>query len=68
MLALFTASPEAKLTIDLASQTISLPDGEKVGFDIDGFAKTCLLNGVDELGYLLGMEDEIAAYEAAMAG
>jgi 3-isopropylmalate/(R)-2-methylmalate dehydratase small subunit len=65
MLALFEASPEAELVIDLASQTVRLPDGHEVGFAIDGFAKTCLLNGVDELGYLLNMEDKIAAYEAA---
>ena len=32
-------------------------------FPIDGFAKSCLLNGVDELGYLLGFEQEISAYE-----
>jgi 3-isopropylmalate/(R)-2-methylmalate dehydratase small subunit len=68
MLALFTTSPQAELTIDLASQTISLPDGQDVGFAIDGFAKTCLLNGVDEVGYLLSMEDRIAAYEAAITG
>jgi len=68
MLALFAGSPEAELSIDLASQTISLPDGQVVGFAIDGFAKTCLLNGIDELGYLLSMEDRIAAYEAAVTG
>jgi 3-isopropylmalate/(R)-2-methylmalate dehydratase small subunit len=68
MLALFTASPEAEVTIDLASQTVSLPDGQAVSFAIDGFAKTCLLNGVDELGYLLSMEDRIATYEAAVTG
>ena len=68
MLALFTASHEAELTIDLASQTISLPDGQGVSFTIDEFAKTCLLNGVDELGYLLNMDDRIAAYEAAVTG
>jgi 3-isopropylmalate/(R)-2-methylmalate dehydratase small subunit len=64
MLALFEASPEAELVIDLANQTVSLPDEQEVGFSIDSFAKTCLLNGVDELGYLLDMEDKIAAYEA----
>jgi 3-isopropylmalate/(R)-2-methylmalate dehydratase small subunit len=68
MLALFTASPEAELTIDLASQTISMPDGQVVSFTIDSFAKTCLLHGVDELGYLLNMEIRIAAYEAAVTG
>ncbi len=66
MLALFTASPQAKLTIDLASQTVSLPDGQDVSFAIDEFAKTCLLNGVDELGYLSSMEDKIAAYETTI--
>jgi 3-isopropylmalate/(R)-2-methylmalate dehydratase small subunit len=65
---LFTASPEAELTIDLASQTISMPDGQVVSFTIDSFAKTCLLNGVDELGYLLNIDDRIAAYEAAVTG
>ena len=55
--------PAAELSIDLASQTLSLPDGRKVTFPIDGFAKTCLLNGVDELGYIAGFEKEIAAYE-----
>ena len=55
--------PAAELSIDLATQTLSLPDGRKVTFPIDGFAKTCLLNGVDELGYIAGFEKEIAAYE-----
>ncbi len=57
--------PAAELSIDLASQTLSLPDGRKVTFPIDGFAKTCLLNGVDELGYIAGFEKEIAAFEAS---
>ena len=68
MLALFSTSPQAELTIDLASLTINLPDGQEADFAIDGFSKACLLNGVDELGYILGMEEKIAAYEAAMAG
>ncbi len=55
--------PTAELSIDLATQTLSLPDGRKVTFPIDGFAKTCLLNGVDELGYIAGFEKEIVAYE-----
>ena len=55
--------PSAELTVDLASQTVSLPDGRKVTFPIDGFAKACLLNGVDELGYILGFEKQIAEYE-----
>ncbi len=57
--------PTAELTIDLASQTITLPDGNKVSFPIDRFAKDCLLNGVDELGYILRFEKEITAFESA---
>jgi len=64
MVAYFTANPDAELTIDLSEQIITLPDGQKVGFPIDDFAKTCLLKGVDELGYLLSLENKIAAYEA----
>jgi 3-isopropylmalate/(R)-2-methylmalate dehydratase small subunit len=59
--------PTAELSIDLAAQTITLPDGKKVSFPIDPFAKNCLLNGVDELGYILRFEDKIAAFEAAHA-
>ena len=55
--------PTAELSIDLATQTLLLPDGRKVTFPIDAFAKTCLLNGVDELGYILGFEKDIAAFE-----
>ncbi len=55
--------PAAELSVDLASQSLSLPDGRKVTFPIDGFAKTCLLNGVDELGYILGFEKQIAEFE-----
>lgn len=56
--------PAAELSVDLASQTLSLPDGRNVTFPIDGFAKTCLLNGVDELGYIMGFEKDIAAFES----
>ncbi|HXQ34910.1 MAG TPA: 3-isopropylmalate dehydratase small subunit [Anaerolineales bacterium] len=55
--------PNTELTVDLASQTLSFPHGS-VTFPIDPFNKTCLLNGVDELGYILGFEKEIAKYEA----
>jgi 3-isopropylmalate/(R)-2-methylmalate dehydratase small subunit len=60
-------APQAEITVDLASQTVSLPGGKKVNFPIDGFSKACLLNGVDELGYLLGFEEKIKEYEAAHA-
>ena len=54
--------PNAELTVDLESQTLTLPNGS-VNFPIDPFNKTCLLNGVDELGYILGFEKEIAEFE-----
>jgi len=56
--------PHAEVTVDLASQTMTLPTGQSVPFPIDGFSKTCLLKGTDELGYLLSFEEQIAAYEA----
>ena len=62
LLALVAANPDAELTLDLAAQTLSFPGGS-VTFPIDPFNKTCLLNGVDELGYILGFEPEIAAFE-----
>jgi len=56
-------NPEMLLTIDLPSQTLTLPDGETVTFPIDTFSKKCLLEGVDQLGYLLKRETLIEAYE-----
>ena len=52
------------LTIDLATQTLRLPDGRAVSFPIDSFSKTCMLQGVDQLGYLINQNDHIAAFEA----
>ncbi len=50
-------------TIDLAEQTLRLADGFQTGFPIDPFSKTCLLEGVDQLGYLVKYESRIAEYE-----
>ncbi len=61
---LFALPADARVTIDLASQELTLPDGTAVEFPIDGFSKHCLLNGVDELGYILAQADAITAYEA----
>jgi 3-isopropylmalate/(R)-2-methylmalate dehydratase small subunit len=55
--------PSAEFTVDLESQTLSFPNG-LVQFPIDPFNKTCLLNGTDELGYIMSFEKEIAAFEA----
>lgn len=56
------------LRVDLEAQTLTLPDGRQVTFPIDGFARHCLLNGIDQLGYLLGLEEEILDWEAANPG
>jgi 3-isopropylmalate/(R)-2-methylmalate dehydratase small subunit len=58
------ANPQAELTIDLDEQAVVLPDGRVFGFPIDDFSKACLLNGVDELGYLVKLENEIARFES----
>ncbi|HLB47542.1 MAG TPA: 3-isopropylmalate dehydratase small subunit [Anaerolineales bacterium] len=65
LLDLVEESPQAEVAVDLASQTVTLPGGKKVDFPIDGFSKTCLLKGTDELGYLMGFEEKIQAYEAS---
>ena len=67
---LFAAAddPEATVKVDLASQTLTTPGGRKVEFPIDSFSKNCLLEGVDELGYILQHEAQIAAYEARRVG
>jgi 3-isopropylmalate/(R)-2-methylmalate dehydratase small subunit len=55
--------PEVELKIDIAAQTLTLPDGRAVAFTLDAFSKTCLLEGVDELGYLLARQEAIEKYE-----
>ena len=59
-----TASPNATVKIDLPNQTLTTPSGRTVQFPVDGFSKHCLVEGVDELGFILKQEDAIAAYEA----
>jgi 3-isopropylmalate/(R)-2-methylmalate dehydratase small subunit len=54
--------PGVELTIDLASQTLTFRGGS-AAFPIDLFNKACLLNGVDELGYIMSFEKDIAAFE-----
>jgi len=55
--------PGAEISIDVEARTLQLPDGRTVSFPLEGFARYCLLNGVDELGYLLARQAQIAAYE-----
>jgi 3-isopropylmalate/(R)-2-methylmalate dehydratase small subunit len=64
LLAAVAANPDATVAIDLARQTLTLPGGRKVEFPVDEFSKHCLLEGVDELGYILQQEPAIAAFEA----
>jgi 3-isopropylmalate/(R)-2-methylmalate dehydratase small subunit len=52
-----------KITIDLPSQLVRGPAGIQTTFPIDGFSKHCLLEGIDQLGYLLSFEDQITRYE-----
>jgi 3-isopropylmalate/(R)-2-methylmalate dehydratase small subunit len=56
--------PEYRVIIDLPSQKLILPDRDEVEFPVDAFSKHCLLEGVDELGYILQQEAAIAEYEA----
>jgi 3-isopropylmalate/(R)-2-methylmalate dehydratase small subunit len=58
------AAPGANLTISLEHQTLTLPDGTSVKWSIDPFARYCLMNGIDELGFLVGQEDAIARFES----
>ena len=59
------AEPEAALTVDLETSELRLPDGSVIPFTIDSFARRMILDGTDELGYLLAHEPDLAAYEAA---
>jgi len=55
--------PGIELSIDVREQFVAVPDGSRIGFELEPFAKHCLLNGVDQLGYLLQQNDAITAYE-----
>ncbi|KAF1721510.1 3-isopropylmalate dehydratase small subunit [Pseudoxanthomonas wuyuanensis] len=55
--------PDDELVIDIAARELRTPDGSTFSFPLDAFAQTCLIEGVDELGYLLARTDEIGRYE-----
>jgi 3-isopropylmalate/(R)-2-methylmalate dehydratase small subunit len=63
LFSLVEEDPNTVVAVDLAAQTVTLPDGRAVSFPIDGFSKACLLNGVDEIGYVQGMTEQIVAFE-----
>ncbi len=58
---------DALVTLDLAAQTLALPDGTAVEFAVDSFSKTCLLEGIDELGWILKQTPAIEAFESGRA-
>ena len=62
------ANPESVVEIDLKAQVLRLADGREVGFTVDPFMRHCLLEGVDELGYIIGQGSHIAAFEAGRVG
>jgi len=61
--ALAAAEKNLEFSVDLPNQTLTLPSGKKVTFPIDGFAKKCLVQGLDELGYLKSRDAAVAAFE-----
>jgi 3-isopropylmalate/(R)-2-methylmalate dehydratase small subunit len=56
-------NPGADITIDIESTSITLPDGQQAGFSMDGFARYCLVEGTDQLGFLQQQIDAIASFE-----
>jgi 3-isopropylmalate/(R)-2-methylmalate dehydratase small subunit len=64
LFALVAADPDVQLTVDLEAQVVHLPGDEDVAFDVDPFARMMLLAGTDELGYLLGKQADIEAWES----
>ncbi len=61
------ANPSTLLTIDLPAQTISLESGESESFAINTYKKTCLLNGYDDIDYLLSLKEDIKQFDLAHA-
>jgi len=63
LISLAQEDPTSQVTVDLEAQKLILPDGRGVTFPIDAFSRYCLLNGVDQLGFLIGLDGQINAYE-----
>jgi 3-isopropylmalate/(R)-2-methylmalate dehydratase small subunit len=57
-------TPTTRVSVDLERSTLTLPDGETVNFPVPPFSKYCLLNGIDEMGFLLKTSAEADAYES----
>ncbi len=68
LVALLEADPDAELAVDLERCTLTLPGGDTVSFEVDSFSRQMLLDGTDELGFLLAHSEAVAVYEAAHPG
>jgi 3-isopropylmalate/(R)-2-methylmalate dehydratase small subunit len=64
LISLSEEDPSMEVVVDLETQTLTLPDGRAVTFPIDSFSRYCLLNGVDQLGFLLSLDEQTSLYEA----
>ena len=67
LLAQLEAQPGARLVVDLPAQVVKGPDGTTYAFDVDAFAKHCLVEGLDEISYTLTLLPQIEAFEARLA-
>jgi 3-isopropylmalate/(R)-2-methylmalate dehydratase small subunit len=56
-------NPGVEVTVDVEAKEIRLPDGKAASFPIDGFARKCILEGIDQTGYLMQQQDKIADFE-----
>lgn len=63
LISLAQEDPSAQVTVDLETQTVTLPDSRRLTFPIDPFSRYCLLNGVDQLGFLLGLDEQVTEFE-----
>lgn len=68
LISLAQEDPTSQVTVDLEAQKIILPDGRGVTFPIDAFSRYCLLNGVDQLGFLMNLDGQIGEYEGEHVG
>ncbi len=67
LLDLVEEDPETQIQVDLEAQTVTLSDGQTHSFEIDPFRKVCLLEGLDDLGYILSKNEAIEAHESTPA-
>ncbi len=64
---LIEKNPQAQVEVNLETQTITLPDGNSETFEINPYKKACLINGYDDIDYLLSLRDEIKEFDIKAA-